>query len=223
MFQSNKFFLIFIFLAFPFSVNSQSYFGDQYLLMARDFKNQSETREKKFEAQVAENIEGIKYIGKKYSDFYIEQMAACQVSPKTSKSLSRENLVLLNSFRQTYSDSETIADMGIRNIQNKVSLSKSSVDRACPASDGDFNGYIECVTRIERYNYQVQLELEAKMTKLYFYELLSGTISKLNQCIDEKGSFNGMNLSGANSLMNSIRDELNKQYQKISKVSIGLM
>jgi hypothetical protein len=207
----------------PISGYSQGYFNSEYVAMARDFRNQSEARQLKFKGQVAENIENIKYMGKKYSDFYIEQMALCQSSSKPKKILSRENLVQLNSFRQTYVDSENIADLGIRNIENKVSLSKSSVDRVCPSADGDFNGYIECITRIERYNYQLQLELEAKMTKLYFYELLSGTISKLNQCIDDKGAFAGMNLNASSSLMNAIRDEISKQYQKISKVSNGLM
>lgn len=225
MFQSSRYFLVaFIALiGFPTAAYSQGYFSDQYIAMARDFKNQSEGRLTRLKAQVSENREGIKYIGEKYFDFYSKQMVACENSPKTKRKLSSENLYLLNAMNRTYLDAENLANLGMRNIDSNVSLAKSSLDNVCPSSDGDFNGYIECITRVEKYNSQLQLKIEANTTKLYFYNLLSDPISRLNQCINDKGSYEGMNLNGANNLMTAIRDEISKQYQKISRVSIGLM
>ena len=225
MCQNSKYFLIAVMalIGFPISAYSQGYFSDQYIAMARDFKNQSEGRLTRLKAQVSENREGIKYIGEKYFDFYSKQMIACENSTKTKRKLSDENLYLLNAMNRTYQDAENLANLGLRNIDNNASLAKTSLDSVCPPADGDFNGYIECTTRIEKYNYQLQLKLEANTTKLYFYNLLSDPISKLNQCINNKGSYEGMNLNGANNLMTAIRDEISKQNQKISRVSTGLM
>ena len=202
---------------------SQGYFNEQYVAMARDFKSQSEARILKLKALANENEEGIKYIGEKYFDFYSKQMAACENSPKNNIKLSSEYIYFLNAMNRTYQDAESLANLGLRNIDNNVSLAKTSLDSVCPPADGDFNGYIECTTRIEKYNYQLLLKIEAYTTKLYFYNLLLDPISKLNQCINNKGSYEGMNLNGANNLMTAIRDGISKQNQKISRVSIGLM
>jgi hypothetical protein len=225
MFQSSRYFLVafMALIGFPTAAYSQGYFSDQYIAMARDFKNQSEGRLTRLKAQVSENREGIKYIGEKYLDFYIKQMVACESSSKSKKNISSENLYLLNAMNRTYLDAESLANLGLRNIDNNVSLAKTSLDSVCPPADGDFNGYIECTTRIEKYNSQLLLKLEANTTKSYFYNLLSDPISRLNQCINDKGSYEGMNLNGANNLMTAIRDEISKQYQKISRVSTGLM
>ena len=225
MSQNNRFnfFVLILILGFPISVCSQSYFSDQYAALARDFKNESEARQLRFKSQIDENIESYKYIGKKYFDFYAEQMLACQNSKKIKKSLSKEDQMLLDLLKRNYSEVESISDLGIRNIENKVNLTDSSFNKVCPPASGDFNGYIECVTRLEKYRYQVNLKFEASLVKVYFYELLSDPIGKLNQCILSNGYFDGMNLNSSNKLMGIIKDEVDKIYLRINKVATGLM
>lgn len=225
MCQNNrhKVFVLLFLLGLPIYGYCQGSLSDQYASLARDFKNASEARQLKFESQVNENVESYKYISSKYYEFYADQMLACQNSKKSKKTLSREDQILLGLFKRNYSEVESISDLGIRNVENKVNLTKSSSDRVCPPARGDFNGYIECVSRLEKYRYQVHLKFEASLVKVYFYELLLDPISKLDQCITSNGYFDGMNLNTSNKLMGLIKDEVEKIYLRINKVGSGLM
>jgi len=225
MSQNNSLILYLVLLLsiFSTSVQGQSFLSDQYGSIAQDYRNQSKERLTKFEMVVNENVESMKYIGKDYLNFFIQQVIACENSLINNKKINSENINQISSVDKNLDDVKNLTELSIKNIANRVAITKTNLDRACPSQRGDFNAYIQCVSLTEKYNYQVMLEFEAKATHLYFYQLISDSIIRLRKCIVDKGAFIGLDLNGSNNSINNIKKEVIKQNQKISNVSIGLM
>jgi len=180
--------LIFSFILLNNELYAQVFFGDQYKQLADNYQNQTREQLFKFGAALDDERskmkEDLKYLLEPIFDIEF----ACKSAPSQSEPVSREIERIFFYLERSTDRMSTKAESVLTRITEKKETSEARFRRNCPAPEGNFNAFIECIDLQRKHYVQVALAAQASAVQHLRVNGFVQRIPLIKQCVLQKNN-----------------------------------
>jgi len=186
--------LIFLFLLLNNELYAQVFFGDQYKQLADNYQNQTREQLLKFSASMEDEVGKMKEDLKYLLEPILEVEFACKSSPPQGGQISREVERILSQIERSTDRMSTKAESILARISEKKDSSYARFKRNCPAPQGNFNAFIECIDLQRKHYVQVVLAAQVSAVKHLRVNAFSQQVPLIKECALQKNNISAESL-----------------------------
>jgi len=212
-----------IFFCLITQIHAQDFFGDQYKKLADNYQNQTRSELLKFGAALDDERskmkEDLKYLLEPIFDIEF----ACKSAPSQSEPVSREIERIFLQLERSTDRMSTKAESVLSRISEKKESSEARFQRNCPAPEGNFNAFIECIDLQRKHYVQVALAAQASAVQHLRVNGFVQRIPLIKQCVLQKNNIPLENLRKLADFTEKSAIESMKLLDRINGVSTDLL